>query len=140
MRTRLLLAATLATASLAGCGDDGPSDDERAVCSSVQTMLDHLTAGENAEAILEIANLRTVAGATDNEELKSKATLFIETTGEQVSDADVTVEQAMAEGREALVEGAEGLGGLVDECNRLELAIDVPRYDADGNRLSPEPG
>jgi hypothetical protein len=120
---------------LVACGDDGPSADEQAVCDSVQTMLDHLSAGESREAILEIARLKTVADATHNDELQSNAVLFIETTSQQVSDADVTLDEAMAEGRAALSEGAEGLGGLVDECNRLELAIEVPRFDPEGTRV-----
>jgi hypothetical protein len=127
----------VATAVVA-CGEDGPREDEAAVCDVLQTIVDHLEEGAGTQAIVEFARLRVVVDETTNEILATGGNRFLNTTGRQVSNDEVTVDEALAIGRQTLVQGAEALGVMVDECSRVGAEVDLPEYDREGNRLPSE--
>lgn len=121
---------------LSACSKEaGPSPSEQAVCRSIQGVMDEIREGRGDGSLASLADLETAVAGAENATFRKSGEQFFLVIGEQVSDAEVTLKEAARRGRQALLAGGKHLGAMVDECGRLGDKVELPVYDADGQRV-----
>ena len=120
--------------TVAACSDTGPTPDERAVCGSLQTIIDGLNQHDNAKALGELGLLQLHVGKTTNTTLAQAGKAFFDVVGATGIDyTQLTVGQTIAAGNAALAQAAPALGRLIDGCAAAGLKIE-------GLPTAPRPG
>lgn len=138
--------------STAGCGSSnqaaGPTEDERAVCATLQSMMDQLQNGEGEAALVSLENLQVVAADTKNTQLNAAGTRLFTAIGKPVENAgSLTVSQTRELGNRVVAEGSAGLADFINACRKLKLDIRIDTaklqkaagVDSQGHPL-PSPG
>jgi hypothetical protein len=103
-------------------GESSATKAERAVCSSLQDMVDDLAA-DSPTALDQLDALEQAVAESGNDRLRASGeSLF--TINDTVPNAgDLTVQESAALGDQALRTAQTGLGGLIDGCVALGIEI-----------------
>ncbi len=120
-------------AAACGGGSDA-TDAEHQVCASLQGMTDALLAGEHAEALAELGRLDDHAARSGSPTMQEAGETLFDAIGRTVDYGELTVAESVALGEQVLADGATGIDGLADECNRLGEPIEAQVTGTDVQR------
>jgi hypothetical protein len=126
VRAVLAAALTALLMTVTACSSSGPTDDERAVCGTVQEMVGLLVVGgRGPDALAALDLLAGQVEATENETLAREGGRLFDAITVPVDDhGAMSMSQVAVEGQLALEGGSAGLDGLIQECDRLGLAVE----------------
>lgn len=115
----------MVSVALVACSAGGPSDDERAVCASVQDLVDGVSRREGTAVRRGVGELRAAVSATSNEALAFQGGRFFRVVDAPVGPwDDMTLAEINEVGRQATDESAGALEGLIVTCEELGLPIE----------------
>lgn len=127
-RSRLVApAAALALLVAAPACAKGPTDDQRAVCDSLQRMLDRQAAGDGPGSIDALGPLQESILATSDPALKQAGTTFFDAISRPVDVGSLTAKQSSELGDQVLAQAGSGFADLVNACTSAGVEIRIDR-------------